>query len=168
MNITQLSVHTIEAEINNYRFNASTICDGSIKSIITNIDTDEQMFSSSEPRTGNLKDSFNAMIEFYNLFVENKLENSIDRKFIIHAKNPINGNEYTHENSILLSAKDLAVIPALKAYLAECKKLNATPEHLKSFKMLIERVTEFQKNNKTKVPDTKGEEVERCTKVIKT
>jgi hypothetical protein len=87
----------------------------------------------------------------------------IDRKFKLLAVNPCNGNIYTEENAILLCAKDLAVIPALKAYRDECERLKANAEHIQSVNMLIARVQVFQNTEKTKIPDTEGYcEVDRC------
>jgi hypothetical protein len=86
----------------------------------------------------------------------------IDRKFIINAKNPINGNTYTQKDSLLLCAKDKAVPVALKAYQKECVRLNANPEHIESIGLLIGRVEAFQKELGSKLPDTVGEEIERC------
>lgn len=87
---------------------------------------------------------------------------TIDRKFNIFAKNPVNGNEYTHENALLLCAKDKAVPAALKAYRDECEKLGANPEHIQSIELLMERVNNYQENIESRVPDTIGDEIERC------
>lgn len=86
---------------------------------------------------------------------------NIDRKFEIKAINPVSGKEYTEENSVLFLAKDKAFLRTLYFYLEECRKLDSNPEHLESIRLLIGRVTEFQKDE-SKVPDTLGEEINRC------
>jgi hypothetical protein len=87
----------------------------------------------------------------------------IDRKFRILAVNPCNGHIYTEKNSLLLCAKDKAVVPALLCYLLECQKLNANKEHLESIQLLISRVRNYQEEVESRVPDTVGEcEIKRC------
>jgi hypothetical protein len=86
----------------------------------------------------------------------------IDRKFVIEAKNPINGNSYTEKDALLLCAKDKAVPAALKAYQLECVRLGANSEHIESIGLLIERVESYQQNVGSKVPDTVGDEIKRC------
>lgn len=87
----------------------------------------------------------------------------IDRKFKIKAVNPCNGNEYTEENSILLCAKDKAVIPALVEYYQACIRLGCHAEHLKSVELLIARVEKFQEEIEARKPDTHLDcEIERC------
>lgn len=86
----------------------------------------------------------------------------IDRKFKILAVNPVTKNIYTERNAILLCAKDKAIIAALKAYKKECVLLGANSEHIQSVGLLIERVEDFQKNVESRIPDTVGDELERC------
>ena len=87
----------------------------------------------------------------------------VDRKFKILAINPCNGKIYTEHNSILFVAKDAALLPALNAYLTECRNIGANLEHIESVEMLIERVTTFQKEVEKRKPDTIGNcEIDRC------
>ena len=86
----------------------------------------------------------------------------IDRKFVFTAVNPVNGHFYTHKDAIVFCAKDLATIPALKAYRDECVALGCNREHIISIDMLIGRVEEFQINIEGRVPDTVGGEIARC------
>lgn len=87
---------------------------------------------------------------------------TIDRKFIIAAQNPINGNKYSQENAFLMCAKDAAVPAALRAYRDECIRLGANLEHVTSIGLLIERVEQFQTNIERRIPDTIGGEIARC------
>ncbi|EAZ97657.1 hypothetical protein [Marinobacter sp. ELB17] len=87
---------------------------------------------------------------------------TIDRKFEIAAKNPVNGKTYTHKDSLLLCAKDRAVPAALRTYKEECVKLGSNPEHVESIDLLIARVEQYQKDIESKIPDTLGAELERC------
>lgn len=87
---------------------------------------------------------------------------NIDRKFNINAVNPATGKVYTQNNSILLVAKDKALIPTLTYYLEQCRHLGSNPEHLESIGLLIDRVREFQLNEGCKTPDTVGDEIARC------
>jgi len=87
---------------------------------------------------------------------------NIDRKFTIRAVNPINKKEYTEENSLLLCAKDLAVPAAIAAYQQECIKLGCSDEHIESVGLLYERVIEYQEEIEQKIPDTIGDEIDRC------
>jgi len=89
---------------------------------------------------------------------------NIDRKFKILAVNPVNGKIYTEENAILLCAKDAAVPSALAAYLEECVVLGANREHIESIELLISRVEDYQEKIEWRIPDTVGEEIERCTR----
>lgn len=86
----------------------------------------------------------------------------IDRKFIIAAQNPVSGNKYSHENALLLCAKDKAVPAALEAYKQKCIELGCDIMHIESIQLLIERVEIFQAKNGAKVPDTQGDELIRC------
>lgn len=87
---------------------------------------------------------------------------SIDRKFQILAVNPVNGKIYTDQNAMLLCAKDKAVPAALIAYRKECITIGANPEHIQSIDQLIGRVVKFQDEIECRVPDTVGEEIQRC------
>lgn len=88
---------------------------------------------------------------------------NIDRKFQIRAINPVNGKQYTEKDSLLLCAKDAAVPAALNAYLHECIRIGANPEHVESVKLLLERVMNFQvAAGGGRVPDTIGAEIPRC------
>lgn len=91
-----------------------------------------------------------------------KSRESIDRKFIIRAVNPVNGKVYDESNSLLLCAKDAAVPDALMAYRASCRRLNTNPEHIQSVSLLLDRVQQFQLDNGGRIPDTVGAEIERC------
>ena len=87
----------------------------------------------------------------------------IDRKFQIHAFNPVNGKKYTEVDSLLLCAKDAAVPAALQTYKYKCIELGANPEHIKSIELLVERVMCFQEDQGGgRVPDTIGAEIPRC------
>lgn len=90
----------------------------------------------------------------------------IDRKFQFTATNPCNGKVYTEENAFVFCAKDAAVLPALDAYIRECKRIGANAEHVQSVKMLRSRVFDFQCNNGASVPDTVDDEVGRCIEGI--
>jgi hypothetical protein len=87
----------------------------------------------------------------------------IDRKFKINAVNPVNGKTYTEADSLLLCAKDAAVPQTLAAYAVECMRLGANPEHIRSIRLLHQRVVDFQKEmGGGRVPDTVGAEIPRC------
>jgi hypothetical protein len=87
----------------------------------------------------------------------------IDRKFRFVAVNPANGKVYTEDNALILCAKDAAVPAALEAYNNKCVDLGAEPSHIVSIELLIDRVVSFQKEQGGgRVPDTTGEELERC------
>jgi len=88
---------------------------------------------------------------------------TIDRKFRILAVNPCNGKIYTEKDSLLLCAKDRAVLPALWAYHDTCVTLGCNTEHIASIKLLIARVRRFQREVEVRTPDTVGAcEVARC------
>ncbi len=78
---------------------------------------------------------------------------NIDNKYTIIAVNRETGKVCTDRNSILFRAKDLALLPTLKTYLAECIRLECTPEHISGIKNLMDRVFEYQQNNPVKIPD---------------
>ena len=78
----------------------------------------------------------------------------IDRKFVFTAVNPCNGKHYTQENAMVLCAKDVAVLPALKAYRDECERIKCGPEYIHSVNMLIARVQVFQNTEGARIPDT--------------
>ena len=87
----------------------------------------------------------------------------IDRKYKILAVNPCSGNIHTEDDAILFLAKDLAVLPMLVTYAEECSLLGCEDTHIDSINLLIERVEEYQKAHKIKVPDTDTPcEIERC------
>lgn len=85
----------------------------------------------------------------------------IDRKFKILAVNPVNGKVYDESNSLLLCAKDAAVPAALYAYLKECRRIGANPEHVESVQLLIDRVHRFQEAIECKTPDSLRKEIPR-------
>ena len=87
---------------------------------------------------------------------------TIDRKFVFTAVNPVNRHIYSEKDAIVFCAKDMAVIPMLKAYRDECVALGCNREHIVSIDMLIGRVEEFQVNIEGRVPDTVGFEIQRC------
>lgn len=89
---------------------------------------------------------------------------TIDRKFEFTATNPVNGNEYTHEDALVLCAKDLAVLPALEAYHKACIELGCSDEHIESVGLLLERVKQYQLDHPEliKIPDTEDGELLRC------
>ncbi len=88
----------------------------------------------------------------------------IDRKFRILAVNPCKrGSAYTEKDGMFFAAKDAALVPTLKAYYAECKRLKCGNEHLESIRLLINRVAKFQQTINKKVPDTQTDcEIDRC------
>lgn len=88
---------------------------------------------------------------------------TIDRKFRILAVNPCNGKIYTEKDALLLCAKDKATIAALMAYRDECIKLKCNDEHIESIALLIHRVTRYQSQIESRIPDTVGAcEIARC------
>jgi len=89
---------------------------------------------------------------------------NIDRKFRILAVNPCKADSvYTENEGVFFCAHDAALIPAIKAYREECVKLRCNPEHIESINLLIERVSEYQDNIKSKTPDTDTDcEIDRC------
>lgn len=87
---------------------------------------------------------------------------AIDRKYVILANNAVNGKQYTEFNSFLFSAKDKAVPAALRAYIVECDRIGATPEHIHSVRLLLGRVERYQIEFESKVPTTIGDEIPRC------
>lgn len=90
---------------------------------------------------------------------------AIDRKFVIQATNAVNRKSYTEYNSFLFCAKDKAVPAALRAYMDECVRIGAAPEHIESVKLLLGRVEQFQREILSKIPDTIGNEIPRCLAV---
>ncbi len=87
----------------------------------------------------------------------------IDRKYQILAVNPCTGSIHTEKDSILLSAKDPGILPALGKYLEYWQRKGCDPNHLKSVELLMERIVEFQKKNGKKIPDMDDPcEVDRC------
>ena len=86
---------------------------------------------------------------------------NIDRKFKILAVNPVSGKFYTENEGVFFCAKDLAFLEILPAYLEKCRELGSNPEHLESIELLTERVKVFQETE-SKVPDTVGNEIDRC------
>ncbi len=87
---------------------------------------------------------------------------AIDRKFVIFAHNAVTGKQYTEFNSFLFCAKDQAVPAALSAYMDECARIGAAPEHIESVFFLLNRVKQFQAEVLSKIPDTVGDEIPRC------
>lgn len=77
----------------------------------------------------------------------------IDRKFTISATATGSGKRYTEENAVLFLAKDRAFALTLPDYVRHCQELGAAPEQIRAAQLLLERVTEFQRTNETKVPD---------------
>ncbi len=91
----------------------------------------------------------------------------IDRKYKFLAVNPVSGNIHTEDDAIVFLAKDLALMPALEAYIEECQLLGCEDTHIESFNLLIERVEKYQKNVTSKIPDTdRAGEIDRCIKGI--
>lgn len=87
----------------------------------------------------------------------------IDRKFVLLAVNPCNGNIYTEANALLLCAKDKAVPFALREYRRACIRLGCNGEHIESLDLLITRVDNYQREVESRIPDTVGKcELERC------
>jgi hypothetical protein len=87
----------------------------------------------------------------------------IDRKFKVLAVNPCSGNVYTEKDGVFFCAKDAALIPALQAYLVDCKHIGADEHHLESVSLLIKRVEAYQAKVECRVPDTNTDcEIARC------
>ena len=87
---------------------------------------------------------------------------TIDRKYIFTAVNPCNGHFYTQENALVLTAKDAAVLPALRTYRRVCEEIGCSATHLESLDLLIERIRAFQEQE-YRIPDTDLPcEVDRC------
>ena len=86
----------------------------------------------------------------------------IDRKFVFTAVNPVNGKKYDQTNAVVFCAKDVCLIPALRAYVHACVENKANLEHIQSIGLLIDRVQEFQNDIECRIPDTVGDEIERC------
>lgn len=59
------------------------------------------------------------------------------------------------EPVFVLRARDLAALPVLTAYLAECVRLGASPDHLRGVMEMVQVFAEFRKDNyrTMKVPD---------------
>lgn len=79
----------------------------------------------------------------------------VDTKFIIRATCREHGHEHTEADSILLLAKDRAVLPALRAYRDACITIGADQRQIQGVTNLIERVALWQAANpdKLKIPD---------------
>ncbi len=75
----------------------------------------------------------------------------IDRKFIINANCFAHGHTYTEEDGLFLKAADPAVPAALRAYRAECEKVDVDHRQLVATDLLIERVEKYQRDNPDKV-----------------
>lgn len=90
--------------------------------------------------------------------------NRIDTKYIFEAINPVSKNTHSQNDGMIFLAKDKAFLEgALPGYLAKCIELGAGDEHIQSVKLLIERVTKYQAEIESKVPDTnKAGEITRC------
>lgn len=77
----------------------------------------------------------------------------IDRKFTITANAIHNGKHYDEHDAVLFLAKDRAFLLTLPDYRRHCEEIGAGPDQLRALDLLIERVTRFQAENPTKVPD---------------
>lgn len=88
----------------------------------------------------------------------------IDLKYEFSATNPCSGSFHNQFDAMVFLAKDKAFLQgALPAYRAKCEELGANPAHLQAIDFIIERVTEFQQNIESKVPDTDLPcEIRRC------
>lgn len=87
----------------------------------------------------------------------------IDRKFKFVAVNPCNQKVYTEENAMIFCAKDKALIPALRAYVAACVALDCGDEHIESIALLMGRIKKYQHDTESRVPDTETDcEIDRC------
>ena len=90
-------------------------------------------------------------------------KNVVDRKFVFTAVNPCKGTVYTQENAVVFCAKDMALVPTLKAYKGECVRIGCHREHIDSINLLIDRVITFQKKVEFRKPDTDTDcEIDRC------
>lgn len=89
---------------------------------------------------------------------------NIDRKYKINAINPCSNNTHNENDSVLFLAKDKAfLLGALPGYRQACIDLGSDSTHIESIDLLIERVTQYQKDIESKVPDTDLPcEVKRC------
>ena len=89
----------------------------------------------------------------------------IDRKFKFIAFNPCKGTIYTEKNAVVFCAQDKAFLKALEEYYLECEKLGCGQDHLISVSLLLDRVERYQKEVKSKIPDTETTcEIDRCIK----
>ena len=87
----------------------------------------------------------------------------IDRKYKFVAVNPCNGHVHTEEDALILTAADMAIVPALTAYIRACKSLRCGPEHIESMELLRGRVIKYQEEKESRVPDTDSPcEIDRC------
>ena len=75
----------------------------------------------------------------------------LDQKYIIHARKA--GTDYiiSQDEAILFRAQDKALVPTLKAYKEECKKLGCSEDHLGGITALIDRVKIWQSKNLSRV-----------------
>jgi hypothetical protein len=56
------------------------------------------------------------------------------------------------------------LLKTLATYLDEAETIGCSAEHAESFRMMRDRVVGFQESVGCRVPDTVGEEVDRCIK----
>lgn len=87
----------------------------------------------------------------------------IDHKYKIVATNPCSGSAHNENDSMLFLAKDKALIPTLQSYRANCILLGCGETHIKSVDLLIQRVKDYQLNQRVEIPGTNTRcEIERC------
>jgi len=91
-----------------------------------------------------------------------QLETAIDRKFQFMAVNPVNKKIYTDQDAIVFCAKDVCVPPMIEAYIKAATLAGANLEHIDSMQALLGRVRKYQDEIEAKVPDTVGDEIDRC------
>lgn len=87
--------------------------------------------------------------------MDNSQQDPVDRKYEFEATNPCSGSKHSHMDAVIFLAKDQAFLQGgLPGYRAKCVELGANPAHIESIDLLIARVTAFQANGESKVPDT--------------
>lgn len=77
----------------------------------------------------------------------------IDRKFAINAMAHGSKKVYTENNAVLFLAKDRAFLATLPEYRRQCELLGCDENQLRAVDLLIKRVTQYQEDNETKIPD---------------
>ncbi len=82
----------------------------------------------------------------------------IDTKYKFIGFNPISGNVHTQDDAVMFLAKDRAFLLALPTYIEKLIVLGADERQIAGVRDMLVRVTEYQNNVASKVPDCTEQE----------